>query len=165
MPPPRGEIKLKEEIKWIFCEVILPRRTVPETARKMGIEADDKILLKALEQARKRIGAIIDQMQVVNSKTLDLRIPGPEFLEVLLQMEYLYHISLFGEKGTLKYLKRIKESDNRILVRMLNSYGYYRPEDLQAEEKAISSGSGDKMGARALNLMKSLLENNPGGIR
>lgn len=127
MPPPKGDRKLKSEVRRIFCEVILPRRIVPEVARKISVKVDDGTLLQALAQAQKRVGAIIDHMQVINSKTLNLRIPGPEFLEVLLQMEYLYCNSLFGEKGTLKYLKRVKEPESRTLIKMLNSYGYHRP--------------------------------------
>ena len=165
MPFPKGEQGLREEIKRIFCEVILPRRTVPEVARKIGVGKGDEILSRALIQARERIGEIIDHMPVINTQALDLRVPGPEFLEVLLQMEYLYFNSLFGEKGTLKYLKKIREPESRTLLNMLNSYGFHRPEDLRPEEGVISSGSGDQEGTKALAMMKAVLENNSGGNR
>ena len=163
MSSPKGEYGINHEVKRVFCEVILPRRILPAVAQNVGARPDDQTLLLALERTRERVAEIIDHLPRINFPALSLRIPGPEFLELLLQTEYLYFNSLFGEQGTMKYLKRLTEPPGRTLIKLLNSYGYHRPEDLKAEERAALSGAGDKAGAEALEVMERALEKNQEG--
>jgi len=156
---PEDPEKRKKEIARIFCKVILPKKILPRVMKNSGSSTKTEVWHRALESTQEKIEHIINQIPVLNAKTLLLKIPGPEFLEFLLTSEYIYHNALIGEQGTLRYLKRLRESENHTLGRFLNAFDLHEPEDLIPYEGLIRDQFDEQKGEAIVEIMrKSLVE-------
>ncbi len=127
--------KLREQITSCFCEIILPKQIQPRVFSKF--KTNKKILNQALENTKKKIKQIINNIKVLNTESLGLKIPDIDFLEIMLSSEYLFLNSAYGEADIIKYFKKTQESDNDILSRFLCSYGITDENELRKHEQDI----------------------------
>jgi hypothetical protein len=114
----------------LFTEVILPGRIVPLLEQKGGKRLDPAVLDKALASTAERVRSIVMGLEVLNAHTLGLRIPGPEYLELLLTTDYLYFNALQGEQSSMRYAVRGGDTVAGTLNTLLRSYGLSSEDEL-----------------------------------
>ena len=127
--------KLREQITSCFCEIILPKQIQPRVFSKF--KTNKKILNQALENTKKKIKQIINNIKVLNTESLGLKIPDIDFLEIMLSSEYLFLNSVYGDGEVIKYFKKTQEPDSDILSRFLCSYGITNKNELKKYEQDI----------------------------
>ena len=118
--PNQDETGIKEKITSLLCEIV-----IPEHAQKLFLNngSNPRIRDQAVAGCRQKIRDIIGGMDQINTQSLDIRMPGPDFIEMLLLSEYLYFNALNGEKAALKYLKK-PEPELRMVRNFLRTFDY-----------------------------------------
>ena len=89
--------KLNEKIIALFYEVIIPKRL--EFFVESNSKVDNRILGQAVDSCKNKIKAIIDNIPNLNADSLYFRIPGENFIDMLLQTEYIYFNALMVNRG------------------------------------------------------------------
>lgn len=128
---------LKEQLIFIYCEIIIPEKVPPVAFEGTGEKPDKRILAKAVETLKDKVTEIILSMEHVSVDAHRILIPSERYLGAMLYGEYLFQASLSGWKGVLRYATGRGENDSLVLGRFMSWYGFDKVHDFDAYEDKL----------------------------
>ncbi|WP_320008612.1 hypothetical protein [Maridesulfovibrio sp.] len=154
---------LKEQLIFLYCEIIIPDKVRPIVLKRLEGEMDKKVFAKAISGLKEKVTEIILAMEHVSVDAHRIVIPHEQYLGAMLYGEYLYHASLSGWKGVLRYVQGNNEDDALVLGKFMNKYGFEKACDFDAYECRLrkyykAAGADEQTVHDKLVLMRHCLE-------
>lgn len=137
MTQPEAQRELKKALSDFIADGFLPAQAGEILRGYLGGPPNPQTMEGALEAVKAKVRKIIDNMPNLTSQAFFMRIPSPDFLDMLLVSEYMALNSVNGEKSSLRYERRWREPAQRTLALCLGRLGFSQPADLEPYRRAL----------------------------